>query len=96
LWLRVNQLKVGMLVIETAFSNKEMELAVLSGHLAPDSMVAQLHYLRSDRSFPIFITHTKPAETDLIMREIEQLNDSSSARRSFEIHWLNAGQEFSL
>jgi hypothetical protein len=52
--------------------------------------------LRSDRSFPIFITHTKPAETELIMREIEQLNDSSSARRSFEIQWLNAGQEFSL
>jgi ribonuclease BN (tRNA processing enzyme) len=96
LWSRVNQLNVGMLVIETAFSNKEMELAVLSGHFAPDSMVAQLDHLRSDRNFPIFITHTKPAETELIMREIEQLNDSSSARRCYEIHWLNAGQEFSL
>jgi cAMP phosphodiesterase len=96
LWSRVNQLKVGMLVIETAFSNKEMELALLSGHLAPDSMIAQLDHLRSDKDFPIFITHTKPAETELIMREIEQLNDSSSARRCYEIHWLDAGQEFLL
>lgn len=95
LWLRVNQLNVGILVIETAFSKKERALALLSGHLDPQSMAEQLNHIDFDKVFPIYITHTKPAETGLIMREIEQLNGMESHRR-FEIHWLCAGQEFSL
>lgn len=96
LWQRVNNLNVGMLVIETAFSNKEMELALSSGHLAPYTMTAQLDHLRIKKDFPICITNTKPVETELIMREIGQLNNLSFARRRYEIHWLQAGQEFTL
>ncbi len=96
LWQRVNNLNVGMLVIETAFSNKEMELALISGHLAVHTMTAQLDHLRTEKDFPIYITHTKPCETELIMREIDQLNNSSFVRRPYEIHWLQAGQEFTL
>jgi ribonuclease BN (tRNA processing enzyme) len=40
-WERVNQLNVAMLVIETAFSNREKDLAKLSLHLSPDGAGAR-------------------------------------------------------
>jgi ribonuclease BN (tRNA processing enzyme) len=97
-WDRVNQLDVGMLVIETAFSNKELDLAKLSLHLAPLTLAQQLSRMRPECDFPIYITHTKPAETDLIMKEIDMLRhqQSSAGRIERDIRWLSAGQEFVL
>lgn len=97
-WSRVNQLDVAMLVIETAFSNREMELARRSLHLSPAVLARELGCIASDTSYPIYITHTKPAETNLIMAEIQQF-DQTSRREGGPLHdirWLKAGQEFEL
>jgi ribonuclease BN (tRNA processing enzyme) len=97
-WDRVNQLNVGILVVETAFSNKELDLAKLSLHLAPLTLGQQLARLKEGSKFPIYITHTKPAETELIMQEIESMRHSNAPKLHIgsEIHWLTAGQEFVL
>ena len=98
LWVRVNQIKVGMLVIETAFSNRESGLALRSNHLAPEMLANELSNINSDNRYPIYITHTKPAETDLIMSEIAMFEHSTVAGAASEhdIRWLCAGQEFIL
>src|SRR6478735_7678112 len=63
-WRRINQMNVAALVIETAFSNREKELAKRSLHLAPNSLAEELDCIDKSKRFPIFITHTKPAETE--------------------------------
>lgn len=97
-WARVNQLDVGMLVVETAFSSREAELAERSQHLSPQSLAEELDSIAADRRYPIYITHTKPAETELIMREIAQFDPVSrpSGAVAHDIRWLRAGQEFAL
>ncbi|MDP3139591.1 MAG: 3',5'-cyclic-nucleotide phosphodiesterase [Burkholderiaceae bacterium] len=97
-WARINQLDVAMLVIETAFSNREEELARRSLHLSPGVLASELDNIDTRRSFPIYITHTKPAETDLIMEEIRGFEQSqpSRAEAGHDIRWLRAGQEFEL
>ena len=62
----INNLKY--LIIETAFSNAEAELAMLSKHLCPHTLAQQLVYLQSKPQ--ILITHLKPGEDDKIMQEI--------------------------
>ncbi len=97
-WQRVNQLDVGMLVIETAFSSRENQLAETSQHLSPAMLAQELDCIDAHQHYPIYITHTKPAETELIMSEIRQLEDHrpGSRRRAHDIRWLQAGQEFEL
>ena len=98
LWSRINQLNVLMLVIETAFSNRERVLAKRSLHLSPLALSSELNCIEKGHHYPIYIMHTKPAETDLIMAEIEEFN----AMQAFEtntlhdIRWLMVGQEFDL
>ena len=99
LWHQLEQLPqlqpslpVGMLVIETAFSNRESELARRSLHLSPSSLAAELAQRASGVCYPIYITHTKPSETDLILQEINQLGLSALA----DIRWLKAGQVFDV
>ena len=62
----INNLKY--LIIETAFSNAESELARLSKHLCPNTLAQQLAYLQSAPQ--VFITHLKPGEDAKIMQEI--------------------------
>lgn len=97
-WQRVNQLPVAVLVIETAFSNQQQGLARLSLHLSSVSLAQELDLIEPGRSYPIYITHTKPAETDLIMTEILKFEQASAAAngKARDIRWLKAGQEFSL
>jgi len=97
-WQRINQLKVLLLVIETAFSNREKELALRSLHLSPVVLAQELALIAPTAKYPIYITHTKPAETDLIMAEIESFDKSAAPRSEarHDIHWLCAGQEFEL
>ncbi len=78
-WNRVNKLHetqggVVALFIETAFSNREQELALKSLHLSPATLARELTALQhSAYSFPIYITHAKPQESGLIMREVQAL-----------------------
>lgn len=98
LWARVNQLNVAMLVIETAFSNRERNLAQRSLHLSPHALASELDCIDKSKRYPIYITHTKPAETELIMAEIQRFDQTQpfGANVSHDIRWLRAGQEFEL
>ncbi|MDP3625702.1 MAG: 3',5'-cyclic-nucleotide phosphodiesterase, partial [Hydrogenophaga sp.] len=47
---------------------------------------------------PIYITHTKPAETGLIMEEIRRFDEAPrpDEQSRHDIRWLSAGQTFDL
>jgi len=97
-WRRLNEMNVAALVIETAFSNREKDLARRSLHLSPHALAEELDCIERGRSFPIFITHTKPAETDLIMAEIQRFDQTQpfGPNVTHDIRYLRAGQEFEL
>ena len=56
------------LIIETAFSNRERSLAVVSKHLCPSMLAEELGKLT--REAKIYISHLKPGQIELIMSEI--------------------------
>ena len=96
-WARVNQLEVALLVIETAFSNREQALAQRSLHLSPITLADELAQIAPGRNYPIYITHTKPAETEEIMSQIDGIADSappapSGGGRAWDIRWLQAAE----
>lgn len=68
-WQRVNNIEnLRYLIIETAFSNAEIELAKISKHLCPSILAEELNKLA--RPAEIYITHLKPGEGEAIMQEI--------------------------
>jgi hypothetical protein len=91
-------MNVAALVIETAFSNREKDLALRSLHLSPMSLAEELDCIEAGKKFPIYITHTKPAETELIMAEIQRFDQTQpfGPNVTHDIRWLRAGQEFDL
>ena len=97
-WRRINQLDVAALVIETAFSSREKDLAQRCLHLSPPALAEELEYIDKGKSFPIYIMHTKPAETELIMTEIQKFDQTQPFGPNVvhDIRWLRAGQEFDL
>ncbi len=97
-WARLNQMNVAMLVIETAFSNREKQLAKLSLHLSPNVLAEELDQIDKAKRYPIYITHTKPAETEQIMEEIQRFDQTQpfGPNVTHDIRWLRAGQEFTL
>ncbi len=97
-WQRVNQLPVAMLIIETAFSDREKALAQRSLHLAPSTLAEELDQIDRSRRYPIYITHTKPAETGLIMAEIQRFDETPNREDDVrhDIRWLSAGDRFEL
>jgi ribonuclease BN (tRNA processing enzyme) len=71
LWAAVNRIEnLKHLVIETAFCNRERQLAVVSKHLCPSMLAEELAKL--ERSAEIYVTHLKPGEIELTMQEIEE------------------------
>jgi ribonuclease BN (tRNA processing enzyme) len=77
LWEKVNRISnLKYLIIETAFSNCEIELAKLSKHLCPSMLVSELNQLNAsfNRRIEIFITHLKPGEGEMIMQEVAANN----------------------
>ena len=93
-WSRINDIPVACLVIETAFSNRERDLAHRSKHLSPESLAKELALIPPGRRYPIYITHTKPSETGLIMDEIREFDTASrwAETHGHDIRWLTAGQ----
>jgi len=88
-WERVNELEVAMLVIETAFSSREQALAERSLHLSPAVLAGELAHIAPGKQYPIYITHTKPAETDEIMSQIEALvTEQAAGMGQRDIRWL--------
>lgn len=79
LWAVANGIaNLRYLIIETAFSNGEIELAVLSKHLCPSLLAGELAKYNGDAE--IFITHLKPGEVELIMREIDACVSGSTPK----------------
>ncbi len=79
LWAAANKIaNLRYLIIETAFSNHEKELAVLSQHLCPSLLADELKKYHGDAE--IFITHLKPDEAGLIMAEIKDSADHYSPK----------------
>ena len=90
-WDRINALDVAMLVIETAFSGREQALAERSLHLSPAVLADELAHIDPGKHYPIYITHTKPAETEEIMSQIEALAGRQVAGLAQrDIRWLKA------
>ena len=70
LWREVNAIgNLRYLIIETAFCNREKDLAIASKHLCPSLLAAELEKLAVPAE--IYITHLKPGEIELTMREVE-------------------------
>jgi ribonuclease BN (tRNA processing enzyme) len=88
LWRRLAQLRMSHLVIETAFSDDEAELAHVSQHLCPADLGKELAQLGG--SVDVRITHIKPGEVEAVMNGVQAL--STPHRLSA----LQAGQEMSL
>ena len=79
LWEQVNQIdNLNYLLIETAFSNAERELAVASKHLTPDMLAAELSKLK--RPARVFISHLKPGDGALTMEEVEAVAGAYNPR----------------
>lgn len=89
LWEVVNRTpNLKYLIIETAFSNKERDIASASKHLCPDLLAAELSRMKV--SPEVFITHLKPGEGALTMREVAQ------AAGRWRPRMLENNQEFTL
>jgi ribonuclease BN (tRNA processing enzyme) len=87
LWAEVNRIEnLRYLIIETAFSNAERELAIASKHLTPDMLAQELSKLT--RPARIFVSHLKPGEGALTMEEVEAVAGAYGPRM------LSNGQVF--
>ena len=89
LWKVVNATQnLKYLIIETAFSNKERAIAVASKHLCPKMLAEELEKMRSRPE--VFITHLKPGEGALTMKEVGE------AAGRWRPRMLENNQEFIL
>ncbi len=69
-WRQVNGVpNLKYLIIETAFTNREQDLAVTAKHLYPIQLGQELAKLMLEPQ--ILITHLKPSDRETITREIE-------------------------
>ena len=71
LWTRLNQLSLSALVIETAFSDEEAELAGLAQHHCPRTLLAELRQFEQ-RDCPVWLTHLKPGELEAVMAGLRE------------------------
>ena len=89
LWKVVNSTRnLKYLIIETAFSNKEREIAAASKHLCPKMLAEELEKMRARPE--VFITHLKPGEGALTMKEVGE------AAGRWRPRMLENNQEFNL
>ncbi len=77
-----------MLLIETAFSNKDEQLAHIAQHYCPRLLAADLDKLRHRPH--IYIIHAKPGEESAILRECREL------LAGHHVHGLAGGARFTL
>lgn len=71
LWEVVNRIEnLQFLIVETAFPDAEQEMALRSKHFCPSLLAKDIVKLK--REPKLFITHLKPGEVELTMREIAE------------------------
>ena len=72
IWNFVNKINnLWYLIIESALPDAENELAIISKHLCPGLLAAELTKLQLNPD--IYVTHFKPREAELIMGQIKAL-----------------------
>ncbi len=80
LWEHVNKIdNLRYLIIESAFSNRQKDIAIKSKHLCPELLVTELDKLQCFAE--IYITHLKRNDADLTMHEIESCAAKYNPRR---------------
>ena len=89
LWAEVNKIdNLRYLVIETAFCNRERDLAIASKHLCPSMLGNELAKLK--RKAEVYITHLKPGEIEVTMQEVME------CAGQYNPHMLENNQVFEL
>lgn len=89
LWKAVNGVRdLKYLIIETAFPDKERDVATASKHLCPQMLAEELEKMQATPE--VYITHLKPGEGALTMREV------SHAAGRWRPRMLENNQVFSL
>jgi len=79
IWKFVNKINgLKFLIIESALPDAERELAVVSKHLCPSLLAAELAKLQLNPA--IYVTHFKPREAELIMGQIIALIPQRNAQ----------------
>jgi len=80
LWDRLNAYPgLDILIVESAFSNDQYDLALLSRHYTPSLLAQDLNKLRHDPE--IYITHLKPGDEKKIIDELDKI----TPKRAFKI-----------
>ena len=88
-WEVLNQREsLDLLIVEAAFPNSEQELSLKAGHYTPELLGADIAKLIHQPK--IFISHTKPGQEELIVKECE------AAFGGREVYRLFGGEEFTL
>ncbi len=96
LWQRLAQMPIAALIIETAFASSEAGLARAALHLSPATLKAELLGIDPQSSYPIYITHTKPAQAASVRADVQQMLDDDAELRAIiaqhPLNWLRCGQ----
>ncbi|HEX5340806.1 MAG TPA: 3',5'-cyclic-nucleotide phosphodiesterase [Gammaproteobacteria bacterium] len=79
---------IDVLMVETAFANRNEQLAEMAKHYCPRTLAADLAKLKHDPE--IHITHLKPGSEQMIFSEIQ------AALPNRRVHCLKGGEVFEL
>lgn len=91
LWAVLNQhKKLDLLFVETAFANKDIELAKVAFHYCPVLLAKDLPKLQLKQKPRVFISHLKPGEEAAIMQEC------CDALPEWDLQQLKGGDVFEL
>ncbi len=89
LWAQLNQLeRLDLLIVESAFSNREKELCKISKHYCPETLAADLNKLKHTPD--LYLTHAKPGEEALIF------NECIALIKGRNVNQLKGGEVFKL
>lgn len=75
-------------IIDCSFTNADFDLASVSGHFCPQSLLADIQAMPDSTDFLIF--HLKPGQEDMIMQELR----TAAMGRSFKA--LKCGDQFAF
>ncbi|MBK6850832.1 MAG: 3',5'-cyclic-nucleotide phosphodiesterase [Burkholderiales bacterium] len=86
LWEALGTRRIAQLVIETAFSDEELAVAIATKHMAPAMLARELVHLPVN--VPVAITHIKPGEQAAVIGQIAALGLAQ------QVHALSSGDRF--
>lgn len=96
LWRRLVQMEVAGLIIEAAFNDAELLVAKAALHLTPSLLSQELENIPAWANYPIFVVHTKPAESALIAEQVRAWGASEASQWARHIQFLRSGERLDL